>query len=128
VRRRIVTLATAAAVVLSMNLAAAPVAAVTTGPPTEIEVTPSAYNIPACRYHIGTPRAYWTVSLYGGLSGSFHVNASWGDGTPGGSWTEPDSFDTHHDFACGYGYRYQSWSASRSGGGTSYDYTQVYTY
>ncbi len=128
VRRWSLAVAAASAIILATSLAVAPVTAVTTGPPTEIGVTPDDYNIPACYYHFGTPRVYWTVSLFGGLSGDFHVTASWGDGSPGASWTEPASFDTHHNFACAHGYRYQTWSASRSGGGTGHAYTRVYTY
>jgi len=54
-RFRIVTLATASAALLSMSLMVAPMSAGTTGPPIEIEVSPTSYNIPACYYHVGTP-------------------------------------------------------------------------
>jgi hypothetical protein len=129
VRRRIVALATAFGLVLSMGLAATPVAA---GPPTEIGVWPAWDDLDDCYgfFPDETDRAYWTFSVWGGVSGSFHVTASWGDGTPYGNWyvDGTDTYDRHHDFACGHGDRYQTWSASRSGGGTGHAYTQVMTY
>jgi len=112
---------------LSMSLAVAPLAAVTTGAPVEIDAVPEYSYLPDCIVHYPSDVENYTVELWGGVSGSFHVTASWGDGTQGGSWTKAGSFDTHHEFACGHGWRYQSWSASRSGGSTGYDYTQVFT-
>jgi len=124
-RRRVLALATVSSLVLSMSLAVAPVSA---GPPTEISVSPQFRDLFYCPGH-ATDRAYWTVDLSGGTSGSYSVTVYYGDGSPG-NWsahTVP-TYDTHHDFTCGRGWENQSWSASRGGGGTGRYYTTVYTW
>jgi hypothetical protein len=130
-RPRIRRLAAVSVLAISLGLAVAPTA-VFAGPPTEISVTPGGQYLGNCYYGGTTQRAYWTVTVQGGSSGSFSVSAVWGDGLPGGSWTVPGpygEFDTHHDFACGHGQRNQTWSASRGGGGgTGHDYTWAQTY
>ncbi len=126
-RRCVLALATASAVLISMSMMVVPAAAITDGPPTEIGVTPQYVYLPDCVFLWPSDTNYYTVDLFGGLTGDFHVTASWGDGTPNGSWTKAGTFDTHHQFACGHGWRYQTWSASRSGGGTGHDYTSVFT-
>ena len=116
-----------------MGLAVAPVSA---GSPTEIFVSNdpqggSWQGLDACA-RINPPatgRAAWTVDLWGGTSGNYLVTVHYGDGTPGQSTYHPQGqYDTHYDFLCGHGQRNQSWSATRSGGGTGYDYSYVETY
>ncbi len=122
-RQRIV--ATASAMVLALGLAAAPVLA---GPPTEISVTPNPSNLWMCAYaNILAWTQYWTVGLSGGTSGSYFVTVHYGDGSVKSEYRS-GSYDTHHDFVCHQGYYYQSWSATRGGGGTGYYDSWVYTY
>jgi hypothetical protein len=124
-RRRVFSLVAVSSLVLSIGLSAAPVLA---GPPTEISVSPTtAYLNTYCPYHLASERAYWTVSVWGGTSGNFQVSVNYGDGTGNTSY-HAASYDTHHDFDCGWSWVYQSWSASRSGGGTGHDQTSVYTW
>jgi hypothetical protein len=72
--------------------------------------------------------ASWTVTLGGGTSGPWLVDVGYGDGySPPAYQTNSTSVQwsytfntgcTHHDY-------YQTWWASRAGGGTAYDYTSV---
>lgn len=121
-QRRILSLAAVSILVLSMGLG---VPAVLAGPPTEIGVTPDFQDLWA--YCGNSATAYWTVSLGGGLSGNYSVTVTYGDGTYS-TTPHPSTYDTHHVFYCGWGWVHQSWSASRSGGGTGHDYTDVETW
>ena len=94
------------------------------GYPTEIDATPSVQTCSGC-----PPVAHWTIYLSGGTSGPWHVVVSYGDPHPDGDfyiyntvWYHSHSFsyDCNHTII-----RYQTWRASRAGGGTGYDYTQV---
>ena len=75
-RRRTIALGMAVGLILSMSLAVAPVSA---GPPTEIDVSPFFQDLIPCGT---TARAYWTVDLYGGTSGTFNVVVYWGRREP----------------------------------------------
>ncbi len=111
------------AIALSVGLVLAPPIALA-GVPTEMSVSPYYRIMPYCN---DSPRAYWTVTLEGGTAGSFTWSVIYGDGTSSGAHTAPGplaEFDRHHDYACGVLYA-QTWSASRSGGGTAHDYTDV---
>jgi hypothetical protein len=122
-RRRVFSLVAVSSLVLSIGLSAAPVLA---GPPTEISVSPQWRDLLDCGGQT-TGRAYWTVSIWGGTSGNFGVTVYYGDGTGNTSY-HAASYDTHHDFACGTDKTYgQTWSASRSGGGTGHDTSAVHT-
>jgi hypothetical protein len=113
--RRIVVIAAVAALVVSTTLAPT----VSAGAPTEIGVTPQFQQL-LCSH---VPRAYWTVGLDGGSSGSFTVSVNYGDGTSNTSShaavNNGAQYDTHHDFRCGGNYYGQIWRASRGGGGTA---------
>jgi hypothetical protein len=125
-KRRLGALALASSMALVLGLASAP-AFVVAGAPTEISVSPPYRNMSYCE---DSPRAYWTVALWGGTSGSFTWSVTYGDGTSSGVRTAPGpwaEFDRHHDYACGVLYA-QVWTASRSGGGTAHDYTSVQAY
>jgi hypothetical protein len=131
--RRIVVFAAVAALVVSTTLAPT----VSAGAPTEIGVYPNGTPSEAgnyfwqCASSSFTPRAYWTVGLDGGSSGSFTVSVNYGDGTSNTSShaavNNGAQYDTHHDFKCNRGYFYQNWRASRGGGGSAYQTTQVWT-
>lgn len=127
--RRIVVIAAVAALVVSTTLAPT----VSAGAPTEIGVYPTGSDggnyFWQCASFSFTPRAYWTVGLDGGSSGSFTVSVNYGDGTSNTSShaavNNGADYDTHHDFRCGGNYYGQIWRASRGGGGTASQGTGV---
>jgi hypothetical protein len=121
-KRRLRLAAGAGALMMSLGLAAAgPVAAYV---PVELDVSPAYQIADGCPSVV----ANWSVSFYGGTSGSFTVTVHYGDGNSltrqlaGGTYAWGHTF---YIMYCLHKDWYQSWSASRSGGGTDYASTQV---
>jgi len=125
VKRRISSLAAASALALSIPFVIGP-AAVLAGPPTEIYVSPTSQNT-YCPPFSNSERADWTIALGGGTSGDWSVTAQYGDGQIK-TTKHSDSYSAGHDFApCLLWHYNQSWTASRNGGGSGHDNTDVWT-
>jgi hypothetical protein len=113
----------------SLITAFAAVTPASAAPPTDIEAAPAFQDLFWCP-QVNSDRAFWTVYLSGGGSGQYKVTVSYGDGSPGSTTFHAGEYDTHHDYTCGGGgaddtYN-QTWAGWRSGGGTNYDYTEVF--
>lgn len=122
-KRTFVALVATAALTVGQGLIPMTVQATTNGELTQLGVTPGTQVADGCY-----AAAHWTVTLGGGTSGPWSVDVAYGDGySPPAYQTYSTSVQwsytfntgcTHHDY-------YQTWWASRAGGGTAYAYTSV---
>lgn len=122
--KRFLSLTGAIAMLATMAFAAVTVQASETSVPTEIGVTPTNQVADGCQY----ASAHWTVSVGGGVSGPYLVDVNYGDGySPPALQTNVATIPWSYTFATGCIHHVwnQTWWASRSGGGTAYDYTHV---
>lgn len=123
-KRTLVTLVAAAALAFGQGLIPMSVQATTYGNETQLGVSPGTQVADGCPY----ANANWTVTLGGGTSGPWLVDVSYGDGySPPAYQTYSTSVQWSYTFntGCSHHDYYQTWWASRAGGGTAYAYTSM---
>ena len=127
-KRRLGSLMVAPVLALTLGLAIAP--SVSAAAPVEISVTPTSQTA-VCVFLAG---ATWHINLDGGASGKFTLVVNYGDGfgpvtTQHTATYNSAAFNRSYDFAClppPFNHLYQHWVASRGGGGSDNQDTNVW--